>query len=409
MENGAQCPSSQTTACSNVVDACSLTRSAAAERQILLWNALSVASKVAGLAILWWSAAVIVTLKIKDVLSERGGIFPHTFLFTGLLNISVVAWSILLTGILHVAKRLVAGPHSSSDRRSLQRHEAGFLLFVGIMQGLELGLANKSLSLVSVTVNRMIMACCVVFQLLTAICWRLEGITMLKWVAAGLLVLGGVTENLACSQRSSSFMAALCGPHDEMPSKSDNESTFLGWVFVVASVLISANRWALTQHIFQRFPTNSAVRKMTKMEMLPYISPGTTIVCLVLAGIFEAEAFAQLQFAATQLAVPLLIVSASITILVVCELLIVDLTAATVMVILSVVHNIPIMLGGVLINHDRVYRNQLFGFALCTVGATVYFAARMHDAPRPTTGFKSGMANLLLDARRYAGYLDKKG
>lgn len=355
------------------------------DRQVLLRSALLVGSKIACLAVLWWSASVVVTLKIKEVLNERGGIFPHTFLFTCLLNMAVVAWSLLLTGVLHLVKRCIAARSSASDRRALQWHEACFLLFVGIMQGLELGLANKSLSLVSVTVNRMIMACCVVFQLLTALCWRLEGINLLKWVSAGLLVLGGVTENLACSQHSSTFIAALCGPHDEVPSKSDTENTFLGWIFVVASVLISANRWALTQHIFQRFPTASAVRSMTKMQMLPYISPGTTIVCLVLAGIFEPEAFAQLRFAEKDLTVPLLIVSASITILTVCELLIVDLTAATVMVILSVVHNIPIMLGGVLINHDHVYRNQWFGFVLCTVGATAYFAARMHDAPRPAT------------------------
>jgi len=334
---------------------------------------------------------VVVTLKIKEVLNERGGIFPHTFLFTCLLNIAVVAWSLLLTGFLHLVKRLVPVPSSASDRSALQRHEAAFLFFLGIMQGLELGLANKSLSMVSVTVNRMIMACCVVFQLLTAICWRLEGINVLKWVAAGLLVLGGVAENLACSQNSSSFIAALCGPHDEVPSKSATESTLLGWVFVVASVSISANRWALTQHIFQRFPACSAVRNMTKLQMLPYISPGTTIVCLLLAGVFELEAFAQLPSAATDLSVPMLVVSLSITVLTACELLIVDLTAATVMVILSVVHNIPIMLGGVVINHDRVYRNQWFGFALCTVGATVYFAARIHDAPRPAVAAREAL------------------
>eukprot|EP00419_Tripos_fusus_P071006 CAMPEP_0172879764 /NCGR_PEP_ID=MMETSP1075-20121228/113328_1 /TAXON_ID=2916 /ORGANISM="Ceratium fusus, Strain PA161109" /LENGTH=309 /DNA_ID=CAMNT_0013731825 /DNA_START=54 /DNA_END=983 /DNA_ORIENTATION=+ len=304
---------------------------------------------------------------------------------------AVVAWSLLLTGVLHLVKRFAAAPNNTPDRRSLQWQEAGFLLFLGVMQGLELGLANKSLSLVSVTLNRMIMACCVVFQLLTAICWRLEGITMLKWLAAGLLVFGGITENLPCTPHSSIFVATLCGPHDEVPNKSDSENTFSGWVFVVASVLISANRWALTQHIFQRFPTTSAVRNMTKMQTLPYISPGTTLVCLVLAGIFESDAFAQLQAAAWDLAVPMIVVSASITILTVCELLIVDLTAATVMVILSVVHNIPIMLGGVLINDDRVYRNQLLGFALCTVGATVYFAARMRDAPRPAMAAREAL------------------
>merc|ERR1712187_590591 len=76
------------------------------------------------------------------------------------------------------------------------------------------------------------------------------------------------------------------------------------------------------------------------------------------------------------IALPTLIVSFCIATLTICELLIVSMTAATVMVILSVVHNIPIMVAGIVLYHDQVFRNQWVGFVVCSVGATMYFYAR---------------------------------
>mmetsp|Transcript_2017 Transcript_2017/g.6309 ORF Transcript_2017/g.6309 Transcript_2017/m.6309 type:complete len:146 (-) Transcript_2017:30-467(-) len=124
------------------------------------------------------------------------------------------------------------------------------------------------------------------------------------------------------------------------------------------------------------------MRSYSKVQMLPYITPGTSIVCLGIAAALETDAFAELPGKAGVLALPTVMIALSVATLTVCELRIVHISAATVMVILSVVHNIPIILGGVLWNHDHVYRNQLLGFALCTFGAALYFVARLQDDER---------------------------
>lgn len=345
-------------------------------------EAFSVGLQVAVLAVVWWTAAVIVTLWIKDVLSPFNGrpaLFPHSFLFTGILNLCVAAFSLLFAQASRLGSASGGG---EGPVPALGRHELAFLLFVGVLQGIELGLTNKSLSLVSVSVNRMVMACCVIFQLITAICWGLESIGTLKWIAAALLVGGGIVENLPCGGASRGLLATLCGEREDGgASRKEAADTLLGWVCIVASVLTSANRWALTQHIFQRTSPTSALRRLGKVQMLPYITPGTSIVCLVLAVALEGEAFAELPEKAGDLILPAVVISLSVATLTVCELRIVHLSAATVMVVLAVVHNIPIILGGVIINHDHVYRNQLLGFSLCSLGAALYFAARAQDEP----------------------------
>ena len=100
--------------------------------------------------------------------------------------------------------------------------------------------------------------------------------------------------------------------------------------------------------------------------------------CFALAGIFEHRAFAEMikLHVLEHIALPAAVISFCIMTLTMCELLIVSLTAATVMVILAVVHNIPIMLASIILYHDHIFRNQWIGFFICSVGAAVYFYAR---------------------------------
>jgi drug/metabolite transporter (DMT)-like permease len=228
----------------------------------------------------------------------------------------------------------------------------------------------------------MVMACTVLFQLFTAIIWQLEEIRCVKWMAAGFLMIGGLIVNLDCTQQESSFKRALCGPHPDNTWKDKAENSWIGWVLVIASVTISANRWALTQHIFQRSAAESVYRRWTKAQMLPYVSIGTTSMCFFLAIIFERAAYVEITHKhVVAIIVPAIIVSFCIAILTMSELLIVGITAATVMVILAVVNNIPIVLAGIFLYHDQVFRNQWIGFFMCCVGAITYFYARSQDSP----------------------------
>merc|ERR1711879_739113 len=60
----------------------------------------SIFLKVALLAVIWWSAAVVVVLKVKGILSKNQSsgtpaIFPYSFLLTSILNIFVAGLSLL--------------------------------------------------------------------------------------------------------------------------------------------------------------------------------------------------------------------------------------------------------------------------------------------------------------------------
>mmetsp|Transcript_112823 Transcript_112823/g.319041 ORF Transcript_112823/g.319041 Transcript_112823/m.319041 type:complete len:366 (+) Transcript_112823:125-1222(+) len=343
----------------------------------------AVALRVFFVAVLWWTFAVIVSLRIKDVLGSTAGqrpVFPYPFLFTALLNLGVFLWSFIVTRLLPIllyrARKLPYSSTGSQHLRLLPR-EVFVLLLIGSLQGVELALNNMSYQFLSLSMNRMVMACCVVFQLFTAIAWRLEEIRMLKWVAAVMLVLGGLIQGMPCAQVRTPLLAAICGTHP--PASREQRDSLLGWVLVGASVLTSTNRWAFTQYIFQRSPPTSAIRRLTKFQLLLYMSIGTTAVCVLLASFFERRAFAQVAHIGDKITAIAARTSLCIVVVMVCELLIVSMTAATVMVILSVVHNIPIVLAGIVFCHDRVFRNQWIGFALCIAGAALYLLARNWD------------------------------
>jgi drug/metabolite transporter (DMT)-like permease len=226
----------------------------------------------------------------------------------------------------------------------------------------------------------MALACAVVIQPFTAIVWRIEVITPLKWIAAFMLVASGFLENLDCAPGQAAVLDFICGPHHaaKKDGGKEQDDNIIGWILVFASVLVSANRWALMQRIFQHSAPDSAFRQRSKLQLMPILTIGCTATCFVLAGIFEHQAFEEILDGAVlqKIAPAVVIVSFAIMVTALSEILIVSITAATVMTILAVVHNIPIVLAGIFLNHDTVYRNQWIGFAICSAGASLYFYAR---------------------------------
>jgi len=330
------------------------------------------------LALMWWSAAVVVALEMKRLLSpisNEAALYPYPFALTGTVNLAVASIAWLLVRAVECAQTKCFG--HASQRKELTTYEALVLYGMGTCQGVELALGNKALCLLSVSTNRMAVACCVVFQLGTSVLWGLEKLGPTKMAAAVVLVGGGVLESLRC-QRSTGLVAAVCGPHQQ-PGSEETEDLELGWALVVLSALLSSNRWALTQFVLQKSTLLSAVGSMSKLQLLPYMSPATSAVCLGMAATFEQNAFSAFIRGMQSMSSSLLIIAVSILTLTVCELRIVHVTAATVMMVLAAVHNIPMLLAGVLINGDAVFRNQWLGFILCTIGAILYFTARLWD------------------------------
>merc|ERR1719469_782015 len=119
-----------------------------------------------------------------------------------MLNLGVCCWSLLGAKALRLARAGI-----NRDPAKLLPKEAGFLVLMGCLQGLELALANKSFQFLSLSMNRMVMACTVVLQLFTAVLWQLERIWWLKWIAALMLVGGALVQALDCSHASGALGA----------------------------------------------------------------------------------------------------------------------------------------------------------------------------------------------------------
>jgi len=334
-------------------------------------NTFSVVLQVFTLAVFWWSAAVVVAIGMKRQL----GPFPFPFALTGVVNFAVafMSWPLALCWKSATTKH----SNPAGNKKDISTYGILVLIGFGACQGVELALGSKALSMLSISTNRMAMACCVVFQLATSVLWGIEKFGPTKMVAVVLLVGGGMLEGAKC-ERPTGLLALVCGPHPRTGGV-ENPDMVGGWILVFVSVILSSNRWALTQYVLQKSSSMAAVRDMTKLQLLPYMAPATSGVCFAIAAAFEQEAFKMLIVGMRSMAFSLIVISVSILTLTICELRIVHITAATVMVVLSAVHNIPMLLAGVIVNHDDVFRNQWLGFILCTTGAIVYFTARLGD------------------------------
>merc|ERR1712187_341526 len=97
--------------------------------------------------------------------------------------------------------------------------------------------------------------------------------------------------------------------------------------------------------------------------------PCTAATCIVLTFLFEPEAFAELR---TRIFLRIAGVAAMIAIMVASELMMVQLTSAVAFNVAGQLHNIPIVLGGVVFFDETVHPFSIVGFALCIIGALVY-------------------------------------
>jgi drug/metabolite transporter (DMT)-like permease len=203
-------------------------------------------------------------------------------------------------------------------------------------------------------------------------------------VAAGVIVAGTGFESLTCSPRAPAAIAFVCAPHPTTHT-GDKKGHWIGILLLIASVTITSIRRAVTQHIFQRSRPESAFKQRTKLQMLPFVSIGTVVTSFLLAGILEHQAYEKIMEIHTlgSIALPAAVVSLCIMILTISELVIVSITTATIMAVLTVIHTIFSVLAGVLRQHDQVFRNQWIGFGICSVGSAMYFYARSRDEDQP--------------------------
>lgn len=315
----------------------------------------------------WWSCAVAVTLGIKHVLGKasiaghKNAEFPFPFALTAICN----AFTACVAGAFEVIRFIVSRTCSRGILGQVKAYAPAkcsdvlHLVLIGFVQGVEIGCTNKALEFLSVAKRTMVMSTSLLFMMGVAVPSGLEILTCGKVVAALMLTMGG------CLQGLSSW-------RHRVDAAADARS-LQGYAIVCVSLMLSAGRWSLLQHIMQRAKPNSFFKRLTKMQMVACIMPVTSAVCFILAATFEIGAFDRID---SQVMQDCSILSLLLVVMVSSELMFVQLTSAVAMGVASQLHNIPIVLGGVVLFREKVHPFAVIGFVVCISGALLYTAER---------------------------------
>merc|ERR1712014_427827 len=116
------------------------------------------------------------------------------------------------------------------------------------------------------------------------------------------------------------------------------------------------------------------------MQLLARVIPVTGFVALLGALMCEPQAYALHNLAQRELILNVLLVSAFCTVMQYAEWKLVQELSFVAFNVLSSVHQIPLVLAGVMWDHDVVDTSSAVGFGACIVGGMVYAAARSADA-----------------------------
>mmetsp|Transcript_67655 Transcript_67655/g.120485 ORF Transcript_67655/g.120485 Transcript_67655/m.120485 type:complete len:212 (+) Transcript_67655:1-636(+) len=152
-----------------------------------------------------------------------------------------------------------------------------------------------------------------------------------------------------------------------------------GVLLLLVSMILGAQRWALVQFVLQRSSRDSGLGQLSKLHLMSFTMPCTAMVCLIMAAFFEAEAFHSHHALRPVLWRNITGCSAGIGVLTLSELMLVHLTGAVAVQVLGTIHQIPIVLAGVVFFHEQIHAASLLGFSICIVGALFYVAARYKD------------------------------
>mmetsp|Transcript_119274 Transcript_119274/g.338186 ORF Transcript_119274/g.338186 Transcript_119274/m.338186 type:complete len:376 (-) Transcript_119274:50-1177(-) len=303
-----------------------------------------------GLITVWWVSAICIILEIKRT-TAPGSIYPFAFAFTAMNQFATGAMS----GVMACALQ-----HHRLPMPSLRWAEAGQLLVIGLMQGVEIGLTNKSLQYLPIATRTMINSTSVFFMMSVAWLWGLERLGFLRVVAALFLFSGGVLQGMDS------------GGTTEVGHN-------MGVALQFGSIVASSQRWALFQIVLQHSPCDSALGQMSKLQILSRTMPVTGIVCVVLSLLFELDAFVRERLLNSELWAATLLVGSGLAVMLAAELMLVKLLSAVAFQVLSTIHQIPIIVAGMILDGNRVGNRGACGFVVCMAGALVYAAARHSD------------------------------
>lgn len=303
---------------------------------------------------LWWMAAILVIVTIKKTVCAEG-IYPHPFALTSFIQPMTALSAYMLSHVVYINR---------PQPPKFEWREVGVLLTMGTLQGMEIGLTNKALEYMTVAARTMISSTNVLFMMCTARLWGLEHLGVLRLISAAFLIGGGLLQGI--------------GTGDSFES----HSTSVGIGMQVVSMILSAQRWALAQVVLQRSAPESALGQTNKLSLLARTLPITGLVCLPLSLVFEPMAYEAGKVMQQELWLNIGTVAAALTAMLYAELQLVKRLSAVAFNVLATVHQIPIVLAGVVLQHNQVARTAAYGFACCLIGALFYAVARQCDRLR---------------------------
>ena len=220
-------------------------------------------SQMCLLVMTWWSISAAVTIVMKQTVGSNGS-YQFPFALTAMTN-GVCGWISVVTYRSRRAKH--------ARRNVLRWLDFAKLMGLGVLQGIEIGMSNKSLEYLSVSTRTILSSLSVFFMMMSANLWGLEELDRLRICSAGFQILGGMLHAYGASHGADTLEHAV-------------SIQITGMLLQLFTLLLSSQRWVMLQFIMQK-----SKLQLNKVELAAFIMPVTSLVCLVLAAIFEQDAF----------------------------------------------------------------------------------------------------------------------
>ena len=236
------------------------------------------------LVLIWWAVSAAITVLMKQTVGSHGR-YQFPFALTALTN-GVCGWISMGACFCQKGKFWV--------NSSLRKIDVLQLIFLGILQGVEIGMSNKSLEFLSVSARTILNSMSVFFMMISAQFWGLERLDRLRILSAAFQVMGGFLNALGASQASHATVWSSHAGHGNSADKTrvatvlvspqalDNQIS--GTLLQLATLLLASQRWVMLQFIMQKS------NLLGKLELSAWIMPVTSLVCLCMAATFETPA-----------------------------------------------------------------------------------------------------------------------
>jgi drug/metabolite transporter (DMT)-like permease len=293
-------------------------------------------------ALLWLVASPIAMESIKTLTSSPLLEFPYPWMLVGFTNMGI--W--IFCSLWRFVPRFV--PEVENEVVISWSHS----LALGFLQGLEVGIGADILHRISVTLRTEIHMLCPALMFIFGVVSGVEPLDPRLVLAIGAVTVGGLLASYGTMTWEGLNLVPLA---------------------LLAS-LFSTVRWVLTQ----KWLSPSGQRKPSPVVFALRMSPMTALVGFLVAVVREPAAYAgllHLPFPGEVTSL-LLVISFCVSLMLVAEMRVVQLTSALLLAFLVPFHNISVILLDTFLKGSKVSVLNWIGIVLCALATGCYSAAR---------------------------------